>query len=248
MSNDTQTAPMSPAALAATVAPLLTRALVGFDVDGVLAPIVEKAHEAQLLPGALDELERIAMHSRVVIVSGRSVGDLERFRFPPTIEVIGSHGLERRGMPPLALDGDEQYVFDQLEILATRAVDAAGDGAWLEYKPASVVIHVREADPGLADRAVGAVGDLARMIDGAHVKHGHMVCELLARTGSKGSAIDGLREPGQPVVFLGDDVTDESVFERMRDGDIGVRVGAGETAARYRLDGPDAVVQFLHRL
>jgi trehalose 6-phosphate phosphatase len=248
MSNDTQTAPLSPAALASAVAPLLTRALVGFDVDGVLAPIVEKAHEARLLPGALDDLERIAMHSRVVIVSGRSVDDLERFRFPPTIEVIGSHGLERRGMPPLALDDDEQYIFDQLEILATRAVDAAGAGAWLEYKPASVVIHVREADRGLADRAVDAVANLTRMIDGAHVKHGHMVCELLARTGSKGAAIGELREPGQPVVFLGDDVTDESVFEQMRHGDIGVRVGPGETAAQYRLAGPDAVVEFLHRL
>jgi trehalose 6-phosphate phosphatase len=248
MSNDTRAAPMSPAALAAEVAPLLTRALVGFDVDGVLAPIVEKANEARLLPGVLDGLERIAMHSRVVIVSGRSVDDLERFRFPPTIEVIGSHGLERRGMPPLALDDDERYVFEQLEILATRAVDAAGDGAWLEYKPASVVIHVREADRDLADRAVDAVGNLAAVIDGAHVQHGHMVCELLARTGSKGDAIARLRESGQPVVFLGDDVTDESVFEQMRDGDIGVRVGAGETAAHFRLDGPDAVVQFLHRL
>jgi trehalose 6-phosphate phosphatase len=248
MSNDTQAAPMSPDALAAAVAPLVSRALLGFDVDGVLAPIVEKAHDARLLPGVLDELERIAMHSRVVIVSGRAVDDLERFRFPPTIEVVGSHGLERRGMPPIALHDDEQYVFDQLEILATRAVEAAGEGAWLEHKPASVVIHVREAERESADRAVDAVGNLARMIDGAHVKHGHMVCELLARTGSKGDAIGELREPGQPVIFLGDDVTDESVFEQMRDGDIGVRVGAGDTAARYRLDGPGAVVEFLHRL
>ena len=151
-------------------------------------------------------------------------------------------------MPPLALDDDEQYTFEQLELLATRAVDAAGDGAWLEYKPASVVIHVREADRTLAERAIAAVENLASMIDGAHVKHGHMVCELLARTGSKGETITELREPGQPVVFLGDDVTDESVFEAMVDGDLGIRVGDGDTAAGYRLAGPDAVVQFLHRL
>lgn len=241
-------ADITPDRLAAEVAPLLGSALIGFDVDGVLAPIVERAHDAQLSPGVLDELERLAMRARVVIVSGRSVGDLDRFSFPPTIEVVGSHGLERRGMPPLALDDDEQYTFDQLELLATRAVDAAGEGAWLEHKPASVVIHVREADRHLADRAVEAVADLATMIDGAHVKHGHMVCELLARTGSKGDTISEVRKPGQPVVFLGDDVTDESVFEHMRDGDLGVRVGPGDTAACYRLTGPDAVVEFLHRL
>ncbi|MEZ5295263.1 MAG: trehalose-phosphatase [Ilumatobacteraceae bacterium] len=239
---------ITPERPAAEVAPVLGSALIGFDVDGVLAPIVEKAHDAALSPGVLDELERLAMRARVVIVSGRSVGDLDRFSFPPTLEVVGSHGLERRGMPPLALDDDERYTFEQLELLATRAVDAAGEGAWLEYKPASVVIHVREADRELAERAIEAVGNLASMIDGAHVKHGHMVCELLARTGSKGDAISELREPGQPVVFLGDDVTDESVFEAMVDGDLGVRVGDGETAAGYRLSGPDAVVEFLHRL
>lgn len=239
---------ITPERLAAEVAPLLGSALIGFDVDGVLAPIVEKAHHAALSPGVLDELERLAMRARIVIVSGRSVGDLDRFSFPPTLEVVGSHGLERRGMPPLALDDDEQYTFDQLELLATRAVDAAGEGAWLEYKPASVVIHVREADRESADRAIEAVANLAAMIDGAHVKHGHMVCELLARTGSKGATITELREPGQPVVFLGDDVTDESVFEAMVDGDLGVRVGGGDTAASYRLSGPDAVVDFLHRL
>jgi len=239
---------ITPERLAAEVAPLLGAALVGFDVDGVLAPIVEKAQDAALSPGVLDEIERLAMRARIVIVSGRSVGDLDRFSFPPTLEVVGSHGLERRGMPPLALDDDEQYTFEQLELLATRAVDAAGSGAWLEYKPASVVIHVREADRGLADRAIAAVENLANMIDGAHVKHGHMVCELLARTGSKGETITELRQPGQPVVFLGDDVTDESVFEAMVDGDLGVRVGPGDTAASYRLSDPDAVVDFLHRL
>ena len=239
---------ITPERLAAEVAPILGSALIGFDVDGVLAPIVEKADHATLSPGVIDELERLAMRARVVIVSGRSVGDLDRFSFPPTLEVVGSHGLERRGMPPLALDDDEQYTFEQLELLATRAVDAAGDGAWLEYKPASVVIHVREADRELADRAIAAVENLANMIDGAHVKHGHMVCELLARTGSKGETIAELREPGQPVVFLGDDVTDESVFEAMVDGDLGIRVGDGDTAANYRLSGPDAVVEFLHRL
>ena len=90
--------------------------------------------------------------------------------------------------------------------------------------------------------------ELTHYIDGAHVKHGHMVCELLARTGSKGETITELRRPGQPVVFLGDDVTDESVFEAMVDGDLGVRVGDGDTAASYRLADPDAVVEFLHRL
>lgn len=221
-------------------------ALLGFDVDGVLAPIVERAADARLSPGVLESLERLAGWARVVIVSGRSLGDLERqFAFPSGMDVVGSHGLERRGADPIELDDDERYTFDQLHLLGTKAVEAAGRGAWLEEKPASVVVHVREADPAQAERAIDAVSRLAGMISGAQVKHGHMVVELLARTASKGAAIAELRRPGQPVVFLGDDVTDESVFELLGDGDVSVRVGAGDTAARFRLADPDAVATFL---
>jgi trehalose 6-phosphate phosphatase len=83
------------------------------------------------------------------------------------------------------------------------------------------------------------------MVTGAEVKHGHMVIELLARSGNKGDAIDRLRSDGQPVVFLGDDVTDESAFEQMGGDDVAVRVGPGATAARYRLEDTAAVVAFL---
>ena len=240
--------PITPAQLAAEVAPRLASALVGFAVDGVLAPVDGHARRATLGPGVLDQLERLAVQARIVIVSGRSVADLERFAFPPTIEVIGSHGLERRGVPVAALDDDEQYTFDQLELLATRAVDAAGGGAWLELTPVSMVIHVGEADRELADRAISATANLASMIDGAHVERGRLGCELLVRRGSKGEAITELREPGQPVVFLGDDLTDESVFETMTDGDLGVCVGDGDTSANYRLSTPGAVAEFLRLL
>lgn len=225
-------------------------ALLGFDVDGVLAPLVEHADDARLQPGVGDALARLADRLRVVIVSGRSLGDLERlFGFAATIEVVGSHGLERRSAGRIVLDDDEQYTFDQLEILGQKAVEAAGAGAWLEYKPASVCVHVRSADAELAGPAIDAVSRLAAMIDGAEVKHGHMVVELLARSSSKGAALCELRRDGQPIVFFGDDVTDESAFELMTgDRDVSVRVGPGDTAARYRLAGPTDVATLLRLL
>jgi trehalose-phosphatase len=242
----TVTAPIHASELASLVAPMMPAALVGFDVDGVLAPIVEHAADARLSPGVLEALDRLATSAQVVIVSGRSLHDLEHlFGFPASIDVIGSHGLERRGADPLELDDDERYTFEQLHLLGTKAVEAAGRGAWLEEKPASVVVHVREAERELAERAVEAVSRLAAMISGAQVKHGHMVVELLARTTSKGEAIAGLRTDGQSVVFLGDDVTDESVFELLGDRDVSVRVGDGDTAARFRLADPVAVAEFL---
>ena len=43
------------------------------------------------------------------------------------------------------------------------------------------------------------------------------------------------------MVFLGDDVTDEKAFRRMRDADVGVKVGPGDTLAGFRVESPDDV-------
>lgn len=246
-----ETLVVDPEELAAHLRPLLESALVGFDVDGVLAPIVQHAEDARVSPAIHATLRRLADRTAVAILSGRSLDDLERlFAFPDGVHVIGSHGLEVRGEEGVALGVDEQYTFDQLELLGRKAVDAVGDGAWLEYKPASVVVHTRAADPESVAPAIEAVTRLAEMIDGAQVKPGHHVVELLARSASKGQALLALadRLGRSPLVFVGDDVTDEEAFALMGDDDISVRVGEGATVARYRLVGPDDVAALLERL
>ncbi|MEX3650651.1 trehalose-phosphatase, partial [Mycolicibacterium porcinum] len=40
----------------------------------------------------------------------------------------------------------------------------------------------------------------------------------------------------------------EKAFRRLRDGDVGVKVGPGETLARYRVDEPEDVVAALKYL
>ena len=66
----------------------------------------------------------------------------------------------------------------------------------------------------------------------------------------KGEAIDILRDQhdATAVVFFGDDVTDEKAFRRLRDADIGVKVGSGETLARYRIGSPEDVATALRQL
>jgi trehalose 6-phosphate phosphatase len=67
---------------------------------------------------------------------------------------------------------------------------------------------------------------------------------------SKGAAIDTLRERlgADAVLFVGDDVTDETAFVRMQAGDVGIKVGEGDTAAGYRVGTPEDVTAVLEQL
>ena len=74
--------------------------------------------------------------------------------------------------------------------------------------------------------------------------------ELAVVQVSKGAAIDTLRErlEADAVLFVGDDVTDETAFVRLRPGDVGIKVGDGETAAGYRVTTPEDVTGVLEEL
>ena len=76
------------------------------------------------------------------------------------------------------------------------------------------------------------------------------VLDLAVVKVSKGAALDTLRERvvADGVLFAGDDVTDETAFARLRPGDVGVKVGDGETAAAFRVAGPADVAVLLERL
>ena len=238
------------------LARLLTAAprplLVGLDVDGVLSPLVDHAADAILLDGMADAVSTLAeLESvHVAVVSGRSLDGLAQFGFGPEIDVIGSHGMEIRDRPMDPLDGTEARRLAELDVLTADGADHAGEGAWIERKPASVVLHVRQAD---ADRGRAALDDLrvaAERVEGATVKAGSNVLELFARHADKGTTLMHLaRQLGAvTTVFVGDDVTDEDAFAHLAAGDIAIKVGDADTIAPHRLHDPAAVLAWLRAL
>ncbi len=239
-----------PSAVAAEVASLTRPLLAAFDVDGVLAPIVAHAADAALLPGLLDALGALSARTPVGIVSGRTIENLARFGFPDSFLVAGSHGAERRGRPLDPLSAAEADRLARLRVFADRATRDAGPGAWVEAKPTAVVVHVREANPVIAEPALATLATAAGGVPGAHVKRGHRVVELAVRAASKAAAIADMRSEvgATAVTFVGDDITDEDVFAALGAGDVGVRVGAGQTSARRRLRDPGDVLTFVRHL
>ena len=50
------------------------------------------------------------------------------------------------------------------------------------------------------------------------------------------------------MIYIGDDTTDETVFDVLGPDDVGVKVGPGPTAAAYRVDDVSGVVEVLRAL
>ncbi len=219
--------------------------LVTSDFDGTLAPIVSNPADARPLPAAAESLAALAdlPGTAAALISGRALAVLRELSgAPSSVDLVGSHGAEFD--TGFAHDIDE----DLLARIVAELNEIAADrpGVTVETKPASVALHVRNASAADGEAAL-AEAQSASESWGAHVTAGKAVLEFAVITTDKGEAVDILREQtgADAVVFLGDDVTDEKAFRRLRDGDIGVKVGTGDTAARYRVESPDDVAEAL---
>lgn len=224
------------------------RLLVTSDFDGTLAPIVNDPADARPLPAAAEALAALADldATTVALISGRALAVLRDLSgAPATVHLVGSHGAEfDNGFAHPVDDALLSRIVDEL-----RAIAATRPGVTVETKPASVALHVRNASAADGDAALAEARAAAQSWD-AHPTEGKAVLEFAVVTTDKGEAVDILRAQSDAtaVVFLGDDVTDEKAFRRMRDGDVGVKVGPGDTLAAYRIGSPDDVAAALRHL
>lgn len=233
------------------------RLLVALDFDGVLAPLVDDPSDSRPLPGSARAVRRLAGHdtTTVVMVSGRGLDDLATVSgFGPPVGLVGSHGAEFD--PELAArlgkDGvlTEAQARRRTELLAgLREVVDGTPGARLETKPAGAAVHVRGMDPAAGTALLERVA--AEWVrDGVDATEGKDVLDLAVLRTTKGSAVAALRDVlgADAVLFAGDDVTDESVFRMLRAGDVGIKVGDGDTAAGHRVADPHELTGVLDDL
>jgi trehalose-phosphatase len=243
----------------AAAAPTL---LVATDFDGVLAPFDTDPMRAAPGPGTVDTLRALAALEgvHVAVVSGR---DLETLRSltgiteDEPIVLIGSHGAEssspavREAMEAASVTPDDEVTLAELRSDIETLVKEHHPEAGIEYKSAAVVVHVRGLPRESAEAAIAAARRVALDHTGVKVLKGKSVLELSVSHADKGSAVTALgRHVGAVArVYLGDDVTDEDAFMRMRrPEDVTVKVGTGSTAARYRVDDESDVAGLLTRL
>ena len=229
------------------------RLLVALDFDGTLAPEVDDPDAARALPAAHAAIERLVTlpDTRVALVSGRSVDDLERVsRFGDEVLLVGSHGIELRLDDPddvIALNAKERESMAVLEQVLEQVADSL-DQVWLEPKPAGYALHTRLATSRRSRVAhLVALSEARAEVDDLKVRMGKNVIEFSVRSTTKGEAVEHLRRytNASAVFYAGDDVTDEDAFAALGPGDLGLKSGQGETVAPHRVDGPADVAAVL---
>jgi len=224
------------------------------DFDGTLVEFAPEPDAIVLRPGTAALLEKLnaKLGGALAIVSGRKLDDIDRHLAPLALAASGVHGQELRHAP----GGPRADVTPpaELEMVRRRLRRALkpGDPLRLEDKGGALVLHFRQ-HPDQRERAEALARDAAEGLKALHVVPGHGIFEVLARGVNKGRAVALLaaRAPfaERVPVYVGDDRTDEDAIRAVQQvGGFGVKVGAGETAARYRLADVDAVHAWIAKI
>lgn len=230
------------------------RVLVASDFDGVLAPLVLDPSQSRALPGTIEALEGLAAlaDTHAAVVSGRELDTLTSLTglAGSTVTRIGTHGAESSRSTRADLTAEQLETLEQV----TRELETVSEGvsgAHLESKASAVVLHTRRMTDRAAADAVEAAGlEVTTRHTGLHVLHGKQVVEVGVVRADKGSALVALRDEvgAEVVAYFGDDVTDEDAFRALGPDDVTVKVGDGETAARFRVEHPEDAAEALVRL
>jgi len=235
----------------ATLAVVLRqRPLVALDFDGTLAPIVPRPEDARPSQAVSARLAQLAGLLPVAIVTGRRVADVRsRLGFEPRF-IVGNHGAEDEGLVP-----DEAALAVMADLRARMAAQGPAlqaAGVTVEDKGASVALHYRlSRTREAALQAIAAL--LAERDEALRVFGGKLVVNVAPRHApDKAQAVRSLmqRAGTTALVYAGDDVNDEPVFEAVQPGWLTVRVGRDDPRSRamFCLDSPGQMPLLLDRM
>jgi trehalose 6-phosphate phosphatase len=239
-----------------SLVPHLSETAVLLDIDGTLLDFAPTPREVWVPPGLAKTLHRLHQQTNgaLALVSGRSLNDIDLIFAPDQFPAVGGHGAEMR------LQADSEAVaahappLDKELKRRLAAIARLSPGILLEDKGYSLALHFR-----LAPHAEKAIYEAVSLIRAdlptapIEVLPGKSVCEIKHSGFTKASGVLELmtHEPfkGRRPFFIGDDVTDESVFAIMPDLDgLAFSVGRRAKGVAGHFDAPSDVREFLSHL
>jgi trehalose 6-phosphate phosphatase len=236
--------------------PHLNKTAILLDIDGTLLDLMPTPREVWVPPGLSETLNRLTERtsSALAMVSGRSLNDIDLIFAPDVFRAVAGHGAEMR----LSIDNEADAVsappLDKELKRRLAAVAKLSPGILLEDKGYSLALHYR-----LAPHAEKAIYESVSLIRAdlpnapIEVLPGKFVCEIKHSGFTKATGVRELmtHEPfkGRRPIFIGDDVTDETVFGIMPDmNGLSFSVGRRAIGVDGHFDAPNDVRTFLARL
>lgn len=241
---DTQPRRLRPTEIRDAYARAERRVLI-LDYDGTLVPFAKRPEQAAPPTRILDLLSALASEPQncVALTSGRSAENLDRwFGMVRGIWLVAEHGAEFKPPSAPAWQSLRPEVPTEWKSTVMPILEHFVDrtpGSFVEEKKYGLVWHYRMADPEFGE---WLANELVSMLEAMLAEtelgafRGEKIVEVKPVWANKGEVLERLlasRSDPDFVFAVGDDRTDEDLFERLQSGAWTVHIGFGPTRASY---------------
>ncbi|MGB6083087.1 bifunctional alpha,alpha-trehalose-phosphate synthase (UDP-forming)/trehalose-phosphatase [Moheibacter sp.] len=221
------------------------------DYDGTLTAYhknPEKAVPSYELYNVLNQL--IQNQVEIIIISGRDRAFLDRHFGHLPIQLVAEHGvwIKNSGSKWKMSQNLQKDWMESIRPIIENFVDRT-PGSFLEEKEYSLVWHYRKVAPGLRDIRSNELSNVLRGLlanSNIAVMQGNKVLEVKSGSINKGNAANTfLSKPYDFIFTIGDDWTDEFMFQQVPEHAVSVKVGTTETDAKYFVENQTSVISLL---
>lgn len=216
--------------------------LIILDYDGTLVDFVADPEQASPSPELMTLLSELTAspNTKVLVMSGRSEPNLEKWLGQLPIDLGAEHGASRKqegGWQRTEL-GDATWKETIRPLMADFV--SRSPGSFIEEKEDALAWHYRSAAERLGfERSRELIDLLAHLLPNElRLLDGHKVVEVKRNDTDKGKVARQVAavHPDAFVVAIGDDQTDEDMFLALRDRTrYTIKIGPQATQAHYRL-------------
>jgi len=229
--------------------------LLFIDYDGTLAGFhndPQKASPDAALYELIDKLAALE-NTDVYLISGRDKETFERWFLKKKYNMIVEHGvwLSEKGSEFIMLENVKKDWMEKILPVLESFVDRT-PGSFIEEKNYSLAWHYRNTDPDFGQKRASELNAVLRSLianDDLSVLNGNKVMEIKSSNVNKGRAAMRIftQETYDFVFAIGDDWTDEFMFQELPETAVTVKVGRQKTQAKYYLDSIKNVRDLLKR-
>ena len=234
------------------------RAMLLLDYDGTLVPFFDDPNQSIPDKGLMNILEDIASRDNVemVVISGRMGNFLEEHLGHLGVTLVAEHGIWIKEEGSKEWESNAELPDPQWKEEAKAIINFYVDrtpGSFIEEKKNALVWHYRKVERGLASLRCSELSSHLRHVmseKGLDVMEGNAVVEIKPSNINKGKVARKLFNQFKPdyAVALGDDFTDEYIFEALEGQAVTIKVGDGQTHAQYSIEDHARVREFLMKI